>query len=414
MTTVNEDIIQQMSQNNEITRNKVESEKGLKMVDKDDEGLELFSYEQDADLSVSTSIEFVHQCRGVIFHNETVVMKSFPKTVEYNCKNVEDVANSLESVFSECTFFRSEEGTLIRVFNFNGKWYISTHRKLDSFKSRWSSKDSFGMSFEKAINHEFDTNERFNQTLSSVSGETVLDKFKQFLDMQKQYMFLVRNTAENRIVCLAPKNPTVYHVGTFINGVVDLDDNIFITKPEKLFFREVRDLCVHVNNDIDYNHHQGVIVFAPNNKQYKIVNDDYQTLFNIRGNEPSIKFRYLQVRMNRRDLEGLFFLYPEMAEKFDEYENILYNISGKIHNAYIQRFIKKIHTVVPPEELHVIKACHGWHVEDRKDRKVTRNKVIEFLNLQNPTKLNKMIRTYIQEMKKQIASEPLIVQESTK
>jgi hypothetical protein len=56
MTTVNEDIIQQMSQNNEITRNKVESEKGLKMVDKDDEGLELFSYEQDADLSVSTSI----------------------------------------------------------------------------------------------------------------------------------------------------------------------------------------------------------------------------------------------------------------------------------------------------------------------------------------------------------------------
>ena len=404
MATVTEDIIQ-MSQNSEITRNKVECEKMLKMVDKNDEGLELFSYEQDVDLRNAENTEFVHQCRGVIFHNDEIVMKSFPKTVEYSCKDIATIKKTLEDIFGECTFFRSEEGTLIRVFNFNGKWYISTHRKLDAFKSKWASKDSFGELFEKAVGYEFDSNEEFNKALSDISGETVFDKFKNFLDVQKQYMFLLRNTTDNRIVCLAPKNPTIYHVGTFINGMVDLNDNIFVTKPRKVNFLDVDDLCFYADTEIDYNHYQGVIVFAPNNKQYKIINNDYQELFNIRGNEPSIKFRYLQVRMIKRQLDGLYFLYPEMSGKFDEYENILFRISGKIHNAYMQRFIKKIHTVVSPEELAVIKACHTWYSLDRNSNRVTREKVIDFMNLQPPTKLNKMVRSYIQEMKRTVAPE---------
>ncbi len=33
------------------------------------------------------------------------------------------------------------EGTLIRIFYFNDKWIITTHRKLDAFKSKWGSEN---------------------------------------------------------------------------------------------------------------------------------------------------------------------------------------------------------------------------------------------------------------------------------
>jgi len=57
---------------------------------------------------------------------------------------------------------------------------------------------------------------------------------------------------------------------------------------------------------------QGIICFCSDNKQLKIMNNEYQELFFARGNEPSIKFRYLQVRMNQRMHTMLCKLYPNM------------------------------------------------------------------------------------------------------
>ena len=55
-----------------------------------------------------------------------------------------------------------------------------------------------------------------------------------------------------------------------------------------------------------------------------ILSPAYQEFFHVRGNEPSIKFRYLQVRMNKSQCDMLSYLYPKYTESFGEYENILY------------------------------------------------------------------------------------------
>ena len=79
---------------------------------------------------------------------------------------------------------------------------------------------------------------------------------------------------------------------------------------------------------------QGVIIFAPNNKQYKILNKDYLKFFSVRGNEPSIKYRYLQVRMNSHLINIFLDLYPNMIEKFEDYENVIYSIAQNIYKSY--------------------------------------------------------------------------------
>ena len=77
-----------------------------------------------------------------------------------------------------------------------------------------------------------------------------------------------------------------------------------------------------------------------------------------------------------------------------QYENNIYGIGKLIHKAYIERFIKNQYVTVPMEEFAVIKACHDWHMKDREKNKISLNKVMEVLNEQTPTNINKMIRRF--------------------
>lgn len=373
----------------EFTRVNVESlGSAIRKFDEDETtGLELFCYVRCS----PTDEGLIRQCRGVVFHKQEVVMKAFPYTVEYNNNEREKIDENITPVFDECSVYQAQEGALIRMFNFGGKWYTSTHRKLDAFRSKWASRESFGSSFKKALEQEISTNTALSEALPE--GVNVLERFQSILDPEKQYMFLVRNTFENRIVCSPPENPTLYHVGTFVNGNLVMTEDIHIPYPLKLDFNNVSDLLNYVSN-IDPNVLQGVIVFAPQNKQYKILHKDYQDLFRARGNEPSIKFRYLQVRMNRKHTAMLYHLYPEEGETFDQYENTLYEISKSIYRSYVQRFLMKRYVSVPREEFAVIRDCHSWHLKNREENKISQEKIIEVLNQQSPTNLNKMIRRF--------------------
>jgi hypothetical protein len=322
-------------------------------------------------------------------------MNAFPYTIEYTVENTDRISASITSVFDQCSFYDSHEGALIRVFFFSGRWYTSTHRKLNAFRSKWASRESFGTCFKKALDSEVNSNEKLKKVIPD-GDEGLLERFQSTLDKNNQYMFLVRHTEDNRIVSEAPIRPTLYHVGTFIKGELSLNDDINIPYPTKHQFKNLDELNIYVKG-VDIRNLQGVICFSPDNKQYKIVNQEYQDLFRSRGNEPSIKFRYLQVRMNRRLSAMLYHLYPKWEVKFDEIENIIWDIARSIYNAYVQRFIKKRFVTVPTEEFKVIRECHKWHEVDRTSNRISINKVVDVLNSQTPTSLNRMIRRFRNE-----------------
>ena len=390
------DIAQPSIQESEFNRASVEAlGTKVRVTDTDTTtGLELFCYTKCG----PDDEPLLRQCRGIVFKDEEIVMRAFPYTIEYAHTDREAITNSLHSI-EECSIYDAHEGALIRVFNYDNRWYVSTHRKLNAFRSKWASKDSFGTTFKRALEGEARVNAKFGDSLPS-EGESLLDRFYSILDPKKQYMFLVRHTEENRIVCSAPAEPVVYHVGTFVDGELVMTEDVGIPYPRKHTFANPDEMIEYVDQ-VDIRDLQGVIAFVPGNVQYKILHREYQELFRARGNEPSVKFRYLQVRMNPRMVDMLYHLYPNMGPVFDEYENTLYGIAKTIYRSYVQRHIKGKWSTLPNEEYRVDKACHSWHEEDRKNNRVTTDKVIEVLNTQSATNLNKMIRRFHADKEKQ-------------
>jgi hypothetical protein len=385
------------STESEFTRAAVEGLGNRVRVTDSDEanGLELFCYVKCGPEDVG----LIRQCRGVVFHEDNIVMRAFPYTVEYAHTDDKQIDENIQSVLKDCSFYDAHEGALIRMFNFSGRWYTSTHRKLNAFRSKWASKESFGTSFKRALEAEIENNKALSESIPE-NGEGLLERFQSILDPAKQYMFLVRHTDENRIVCAPPNRPTLFHVGTFVDGELVMTEDINVPYPKKHTFLSMDGLIDYVSK-VDIRDLQGVIVFAPDNKQYKVLHKDYQDLFRARGNEPSIKYRYLQVRMNGHMVDMLYHLYPDMVKTFDEYENTIYAIAKLIYRSYVQRFIKKKWVTVAGEEFNVIRECHAWHEEDRKQNRISLDKVIEKLNEQTPTNLNKMIRRFHNEKDRQ-------------
>jgi hypothetical protein len=372
----------------EFNRKNIEAQGDyINLVDTDEDNkVDMFCYVKCGE----NDNELIKQCRGVVFSGNDLVMKAFPYTSEFNHTQIKDVDDSIGE-FKDWSFYNSHEGACVRMFNHAGKWFLSTHRKLNAFRSKWASRESFGTSFKNALTSEEENNDMFKNGLPP--GDNILERFQSTLDISKQYMFLIRNTKDNRIVCSAPDRPTVYHVGTFVDSVLVMTENVNIPVPSKISFDNINELREYVEK-VSYRDFQGVIGFTSDNKQLKIIHKDYQDLFHARGNEPSIKFRYLQTRMNRKFVNMLYHLYPEMAETFDEYENTLFEIGRCVYRAYVQRFIKKRYVTVPREEYAVIRECHTWHISDRENNRVSIDQIMILLNQQSPSHLNHMIRRF--------------------
>lgn len=349
----------------------------------DDDGhLQVYSY-KFCDNDTSDEIK---GCRGLVFNGENIVSKSLGFTPEYNDTQQQVLMNFLHNIdLGNVKFFTSEEGTFIRLFynNENSKWYISTHRKLDAFNSRWGSEKSpsFGEIFTNSI---------------SKFGYESLDALTSLFDKSYTYMFLIRNTLQNRIVSNPPQDTdeSVYFIGCM--SCNDQNSHFSFESPVSFNFSKQNELAFETWDQVfDYVKNtdplkkQGVIGFYKDSndsndskdyKHFKILNSTYQLHSKVRGNEPDICYRYLQVRSNPVYSKMMYDNYPEHINSFLKYENLIIQIAKNIHNAYIHRFIHKNYVVVSKEEYRIVTECHGWHISDRQNNKVSFSYVLSVLN----------------------------------
>jgi len=396
-----------------LTYDFVSNNQNIVITDNNEEtGLKVYYYNECDE----TCSEELKNTRGVVFDNEgKIVMKSFGFTPEYSTKDFDLIKEATSSGFNNSPFeydeesnmfklssvpgvlvFESEEGSLIRLFNYKGKWYVATHRKLDAYHSKWSSKVSFGSVFESAITYLYNNN---TNNFKDWIGETENFEMQQFFDKlnpEHQYTFLLRNTRDNRIVCQEPSVPTVYYVGSFWNSGNSYGfDTIPISTPRRPMLNTTEELVQYVDS-VNPNVIQGVIIVTTDNKIFKVINDSYNELYSIRDNCPSVKFRYLQVRNNPGLKSQLVKLYPNFQEEFKKYELAILAIAREIHNAYMARFVNKQYRKVSPDLYVVIKICHGMHIADR-NLKITYQKVLETLNSQSAVYLNRIIKTHLHQ-----------------
>lgn len=376
------------------------------------DGLSMYCYTRDFDVEDTNVDPLTRECRGIIFDQDgKLISRAFGYTPMYSAverdglcdyqhdaKDYDPVPADIKAFISEhiteCKVYPALEGALVRAFCHNGKWYLTTHRKLDAFKSFWGCRTSFGDMFLEALEYQRTYSPEFAEACPS---EILLESFFHLLNPKRQYVFLVMNTIENRIVCTPPETPTALHVATFENGVMVEDTVLGMAAQIPYPIYEYQQILDTVNNSWHYMN-QGVVVFMPNGKQIKICSSQYLALFRLRGNEASVMFRYLQIRNEHADEYKQ--LYPEHDFRFTQYENLLCEVSKKILKGYRKRFINLEHVVFPQEEFHVLSDVHEWYKSKRsagEKLKVSLKDVQAVVNLQTPTALNKMIKRMLKE-----------------
>ena len=309
-------------------------------------------------------------------------------------KEIKDVIKNIK----QYKIFHSEEGTLLRLFYHNKVWYISTNKKLDAFNSRWSAKHSFG---EILVNSLFNLYTYQNGYLKALgkeeTRETILKSFLDSLDTSKSYMILLRSNRYTRIVCKETKGSEIFHVGSMVKGNVSFNEDIGLPKQDTLTFENVEEMVKYVET-LDPFRYQGIILFH-GRTQYKIYNSAYKNYKTIRGNQPSVFFRYLQVRNDTKLTNVLYELYPYESHWFQIYEKILYNVAVRILKCYIRRYIRKQYTSLPKLEYLIMKECFEWYHENTTENKVTIAKIISILNTKPAPYLHSLIK--LVQMKRQ-------------
>lgn len=334
---------------------------------------------------------------------ETLICKSFPYTPELLSSDNEMVYKFLEGVnLNNVKAFKANEGTLIRIF-YSDIWHISTHKKLNAFKSRWGSQDSFGDLFLNCVDELV---KQLHDDIRNTYPTNKLDYYKKvqwFCEQYKMnknyvYTFLIRNNKKNRIVCKAPEKQTFYYTGSFDRDnklAFVWDDNLMINKPEELKFNTVSELLLYVNN-IDPHQFTGVILYKFDNDKLqpvKVINPTYMYYFNLRENEPNIVIKYIKMRGNPAYIDFIK-LYDDFEDLFAEVEEYFKQSIFHISTSYVKRYIKKEYTVINQSEYIIMQKCHEWHLKNRDVNKINIEKVTEIFDEFDPYILYRIYMMY--------------------
>ena len=377
------------------------SSENVRVTDSDGD-LECFHYTECYD---SSCID-LKNTRGVIRRGVDTLCKTFNYTPELFSNDDEGIREVLNSLPSKKVFYKAEEGTILRVwYDFSvEKWRLSSHRKINAFRSRWGCGVSHGEFFKDCIlwhikngklTHKFD---EYNK-----NGVDPLELFYSTLNKERIYTFLLRSNIMNRVVCNAPSTPAVYFVGEFDRTDFKLlsCNSSGFDRPEQLFFGCVDDLLFYVKN-IDCKESQGVVVYYGEDSLehglVKITNSDYQVLSSVRGNCTSVKFRYLQLRNNPELVKKFIDLYPEHKLDFINYESIIYNIASNIYSKYVSRYIKHNYTVMPQEQWFIARSLHELYLSDNSKYKININLVINYINDLPAIRVNYLIRKELERL----------------
>ena len=336
--------------------------------------LAVYHYSDDTPLTDREKLNV----RGIVRDTETgeTVVKTFGYTPEVLSTDHEKLNEWIAPLVrgEETKFYKSYEGTLLRVWSWQDQWFLSTHRKLDAYKSRWGSNKSYGELFNRAVKPAlngicFGTGAPY----SGIPENRVnFCKFTSLLQPSKIYVFLLRSFKENRKVCEGGDKPQLYCVGAF-----DRDQNFAFTTdnaetrcptPEQVQISSADELVEYVDR-VDPKECQGIVIMNPDGTSGKVVSPKYDALDKLRGNVPNVLHRYVQLRWQPEQLQKYRELYPEFATAFAEWEDAMQHICSNVLRKYIERYINHNTAILPREQYTLMTQLHQYYMNVLKPQR---------------------------------------------
>ena len=131
----------------------------------------------------------------------------------------------------------------------------------------------------------------------------------------------------------------------------------------------------------DYNKTQGIVCFNEEGDNVKIINDDYARYSLIRGNEPNLLLRYIELMKNNDSdtIKELKQLYQESRD-FEYYDKTIYHIKRNLLSNYIKRYIQKSLSIVPPEQNRILVDIYNLYISDPSNNRISLEYINDYLN----------------------------------
>lgn len=313
--------------------------------------------------------KFEQKIRGHVFNGDRLILKSLPYGKNLKSGESESEIGDLKKY----KITQMREGSIIRVFNFENKWYITTHRKLDAFKSKWGNGESFGEIFKDNV---------------EIKTWMTFEEFLEGLDSNLSYFFICGTTEITR--CVAPASRKI----TLIKAVDRSGNEVFCENLknwyEKTYEFDSFEALTENVRDMKYPFDEGYGYYLTSEEgNFKIYNDDYLYYFELRNNSPSIPFAYLHNVFEEQKNSDFRKMYPEHTETFDFYDKEIKEIAKDLQSKYVKRFVLKQNFVVPKYEHAILYAVHGIFIQKREP--TTDSTVIEAMKKVPISNVNKII-----------------------
>ena len=272
---------------------------------------------------------------------DVVVCKSFGYTPEILATDAEGLSTLVAPVITPTSrFFKSIEGSIVRVWQIDGNWYMSTHRKINAFKSRWGHHMNFGELFCRALTNSDSATLALALNPTNEENINVFAAFTKLLQPSKIYMLIIKNFVENRKVCEGGSEPELICTGSFDRDkdfAFSMDNpETLLPYPEEITGLETLESVVAATEALDFKSSQGIFIVNPDASSAKVINSIYNTLDKLRGNVENVLYRYVQLRTTP-DYDAFVGLYPERLAQFRTWENVMVDIYRHMHAAFVKR-----------------------------------------------------------------------------
>ena len=328
--------------------------------------------------------------RGIVKNNQDqVVCKTFGYTPEVLANDNDGLNRFISPLVNETTkCFLSYEGTLLRIWFYAGRWFLSTHRKLDASRSRWGCNQSYGQLFNRAL-----------QPLVGAEANESFNTFTSWLDTNKVYVVLLRAFIDNRKVCVGGNEPTLYCVGSFVRdqnfAFCSGNSETRLPTPEEVTTISSPDALVDFVLKSDARLTQGLVLMNADGSSAKVVNPEYDRLDKLRGNVANVLHRYVQLRWTPQREEYVQ-MYPEQHAKFEEWEKAMGHVVHNILRKYIERYINHRTAILPPEQYKVMIQLQDMYIKQLRpmNQRVTEEHIWQILGTWPERDVNVLYKEY--------------------
>lgn len=389
---------------------------------------ELKATEQSKKLYLLVSNDFTNEsllhmtANGVIFEKDTNKLVCASQFRTFENANLETLNECLKAPDSKHFLDYADDGTMIRVYNYEGKWFTATTRCIDGEYSYWQDHE---LNFKKLFQDAFDE-EMYSKLdpkftycfllchplnrlvvkhetphvvyISRISNDTKLESFEDVLGLKRPELVKVDQitnmyTFQQRVLL----DDEQVLVDETVSCNVDIQDNLNWVEEE---LNELLEVSFH-------NRKKGILFvkYDPSSKVYKrflYETSMYKMFKELKGNTPNIALRYIQLILSNTHEAFMFkTLFEEHNSLLLEIDSKLARLTKEILSLYIKSHVKHEYQV---DDTHkFFRTMKQLHAIYRKTRQPIRQQQVgEWLRGMKPETVMRLLEIPIHHKQKKI------------